>query len=795
LDQAGTFKYTTGQPLALTNQPFSEVTFPCPTTSPTPFLLKSNQDVNINAIVDNQASNGNVIVDAAGSFTVNTSLATPKGIKLNGNVYLRDGIYDSTGTAGSIGKFLTSNGFGKVIWATPSGGGGGSDWSTFPATQNVDVKNFKLLNSNSPGNSFLKIEDAGEIYFGNSNFGRTMGILGVDGEPTLYHENAQLKIDANGTFLYQCTQPGANTSQAYSEVTFPCPNSTPTPFLLKSNQDIQINAIVDNQANNGNVIVNAAGNFTVNTTLASPKGIKLNGNVYLNHGIYDSTGTAGSIGKFLTSNGFNKVLWATPPSGGGGSDWSTFPATQNVDMKEFKLLNSNSGTFLKIQDDGPIYMGNSNINQTMGILGNAGEPMLTHPKSTLKIDTNGTFLYQSAQAANGSTEAYSEVFFPCAGTPTPCDLGIYTNQNIIIEGTVDGQGNNGIIKIKTPNAAGKGLFVEANTTLHRGLYDSEGTRGSVGKFLTSNANNDVVWATIPNASGSAWSTFPATQNVDIKDKRLFNSNTVANAGYLKIDDNGSIFMADERVGGNPSLGVGITNQTVQMLSRESNLQLDSSGTFKFITGVPLNSTNQPSSEVLFPCPTTTPTPFLLKSNQNIEITAVQDNLNNNGNVIVNSTSGSFTVNTSLQSTKGMKIYGNMYLNNGIYDSTGTVGSTGKFLTSDALNKVIWSDLPTNNGQPRVQVNTIQQSTGNTGVITCNTSVNMSGTLYWLAGVAFATPFQDNNYQVVVTQQRQLNIPYSNPTIQPFIDDLSKTQYGFTVYGDQNAKLNWIAVGY
>jgi len=74
---------------------------------------------------------GNNITLAANSVGIGNSAPTTR-LSVNGTTYLQgnvtftQGIVDSTGSQGTAGQVLTSNGSGNVYWSTVSGGGGGS---------------------------------------------------------------------------------------------------------------------------------------------------------------------------------------------------------------------------------------------------------------------------------------------------------------------------------------------------------------------------------------------------------------------------------------------------------------------------------------------------------------------------------------------------------------------------------------------------------------------------------------------------------------------------------------------
>lgn len=62
------------------------------------------------------------------------------------------------------------------------------------------------------------------------------------------------------------------------------------------------------------------------------------------------------------------------------------------------------------------------------------------------------------------------------------------------------------------------------------------SQSQAGYVLTISTNKSLYWTTASGGTASAWSTFPATQNVDVNDKSLIN---VCNISSATLDVNGT----------------------------------------------------------------------------------------------------------------------------------------------------------------------------------------------------------------------------------------------------------------
>jgi hypothetical protein len=98
----------------------------------------------------------------------------------------------------------------------------------------------------------------------------------------------------------------------------------------------------------GNILLNPLATVTVGTVGANNS--KLATDQILNN----NGGTFGTAGQVLSSDG-TRLQWTTP---GGASTWSTFPATQTVNMAGQDLVNANASanTFLRLLNDGSVLL-------------------------------------------------------------------------------------------------------------------------------------------------------------------------------------------------------------------------------------------------------------------------------------------------------------------------------------------------------------------------------------------------------------------------------------------------------
>jgi len=96
----------------------------------------------------------------------------------------------------------------------------------------------------------------------------------------------------------------------------------------------------------GNILLNPLATVTVGTVGVG------NSKLATDQIVNNNGGTFGTAGQVLSSDG-TRLQWTTP---GGASTWSTFPATQTVNMAGFDLANTTpgNGTFLRLLNDGSI---------------------------------------------------------------------------------------------------------------------------------------------------------------------------------------------------------------------------------------------------------------------------------------------------------------------------------------------------------------------------------------------------------------------------------------------------------
>jgi hypothetical protein len=843
----GTFQYFSPTPPALSNLPQSSVIFPggASTAAGTPMLLQCNNNINIVSVFDESGSYGNINI---------TTPSNSLGTFINGGPLNISRLKDSTGNFGSVGKLLSSDNSGNVVWAT--GGGSASAWSTFPATQNVDLNGFNIINGLAPANSSIfSIDINGNIFMSDSRYGSGVGV--TNGEASFGSSGgSRLYLDALGGMNYTTGTPTPSTTEPTSTITVPGKASTPTPLLIKSNQNITLTAIVNETGIYPDIILTAP----IKLNPATAGGVVINADMWLKEGIFDSTGTKGSTGKYLTTNPFGNVVWSTPP--GAASSWSTFPALQDVDLNSFQIVNNNapaSSGYIDIDINGNVYFGDDTSRayigidktNTSGLIAYSSVLDGTGNNAAFGLTSTGTLKYTCPSGAN------VESFFTIPGSngPTsgvPETLRIESNQYMLINAYNNtSSGTGGDLTIRAAGNAGSlnggGIELDGNVRMRMGLTDSANVKGTVGKFLTNDSNGSVIWGDVPSGGVQAYDSNKSytAGNVVQFNNALWVCNSTAPAGAAPSGTNvgfrwtgGSVknvnalgiiidgVSSSEDIGIMPSgggNGVYIGNRTTS----SSFLAVD--------TIVNLDYTIPTNDQVLTYNAVASPPRMEWKTNTTVPTAwasypAIQ-NVDLSGNKIISNSSGISANSVFLGDSGSTDLievnckYGmNILASNTQFPSNGLqIGSInsgngqginsrirvdqirslsnpvdptdGQILSYDLTNNRIKWISPVPGGGPKVQVTTFQNPTSNGGNITCNNSINVSGTIFWYANVVFASPFSDANYQVVVTQQRTLSTPYSNPTIVPFIDELSKTSSQFTVYGDQNAKLNWIAVGF
>lgn len=280
-------------------------------------------------------------VNTSGTFTLSGVITHAANVKINSGA----AIVDSTGSQGSIGQVLTSNGTGNVYWASVS---------SLPSVN--QALQYTWTNTQSFANS---------ITFG-STFLTTNAITIITNTAT------GLYVIANTGIPLQLANATANLVGLYANGNFGVGNSVPT----------------DKLSINGTTYLGA------NVKIAPGAAI------------IDSTGSQGQPSYVLTSNGSGNVYWATvtPSYGVAGSNTQIQYDNSGALAGAVGLTWNNTSNTLTVSNN-LVVTGNANINTfSMTIADGTGNTVVVN-SSVVTVSSNTLALgsYSNTAGANGYT--------------------------------------------------------------------------------------------------------------------------------------------------------------------------------------------------------------------------------------------------------------------------------------------------------------------------------------------------------------------------------------------------------
>ena len=348
------------------------------------------------------------IINVSGSL-VQTGTAEVSNLKIHGT------LSGDNGDVGSLGQLLSSTGS-NIEWINAPTA---SNWSSFEALQNVDINNYQLNNVlQIDVLSNLNLNGSTTITAGSGGVGTAGQVLSSTGSSTQWIDvslgsnwstyPAEQAVDMQSYGFSNCgdISSGGNINITAGEVDINCPavvnalkvsgafkdstdstgssgqvltsNGTSTQWqdipnwsTVQASQDIDCGS--HNLAN--------VDNFSANTVSVS--GV-----------LFDGTHNTGSVGQVLRSLG-TSTLWAdvTP------ADWSSYPATQDVQFDGYNINNVNTMTVQTLTG----YAGSIATTTPMsvgGVLSSTSlKPSYNH-LNTLYVSPNG-----DDSSGNGTFEA------------------------------------------------------------------------------------------------------------------------------------------------------------------------------------------------------------------------------------------------------------------------------------------------------------------------------------------------------------------------------------------------------
>jgi len=252
--------------------------------------------------VSNGTSNTFVVNNT--NFSVNVATTLSNTVTISNSVIFSIGakITDSTGSQGTAGQVLTSNGSGNVYWSTVSGGGGGS----------VNVNSTYSFTNTITFTNSISLPVGSRILDSAGSQGAVGQVLYSNGSGNVYWGAAASGgAGVNTAYQYGFT----NTISFYANVNI-VGNSTSE--LVVGNTTVYVIA-------NSTSISGTGGNSTI-TANGFVTTFDILGNFYPANNLYIANGStiiangaSGSNGQVLTSNGTG-IYWATASGGGTGSN-------------------------------------------------------------------------------------------------------------------------------------------------------------------------------------------------------------------------------------------------------------------------------------------------------------------------------------------------------------------------------------------------------------------------------------------------------------------------------------------
>ena len=261
----------------------------------------------------------------------------------NANVVLNAGIslIDSTGSQGTVGQVLASNGTGNVYWSSVGGGtgtvtsvGSGNGLTGGPITASGSLS--VLANSGIVANTTGVFVNAAYIATISANAatylnGKTESNLNVNSSITSNTANTANYVVANSGIV-------SNAAGVFVNAAYIATISANAAAYLGTTAAANFVQNTDSRTLSGNL------NFTGANSYFSGK-TTFNSNVVLNPGIslIDSLGNQGTAGQVLASNGAGNVYWSSVSGAGSSTSALTQTFTGDGSTTNFTLTTSVAG--------------------------------------------------------------------------------------------------------------------------------------------------------------------------------------------------------------------------------------------------------------------------------------------------------------------------------------------------------------------------------------------------------------------------------------------------------------------
>jgi len=463
-----------------------------------------------------------------------------------GNVKIAAGIsiIDSTGSQGTVGQVLTSNGSGNVYWAA---GGSGSvntaaqyTWTNTQTFSNVITFTGNVIMSASNNVINATSYTVGTAFVANSTGVYTTGIANASSFTTTGN--------ANAVNFYA----GANLIVNSSNILW-TGNTTTSPTISLANTGLfTIGNNSTTQTTSKISVANSAGNVTISSGIVS-----INATGSISGANLSTTTNVATIGTsaYFVSNGNVGIGTSIPGYAlhvvSGNAASPAYAAIQNPSNynSALELLDAGATGWSVGTYNTQFYLYNTANRFTIDVNGNASIPV------TLAVGTTGTSSY--TLQVNGT--AFVNTSLAVGTSVTANATGVYTTGTInaasYTVGSVITANNNGIFTTNVVSAISHyttgGTFVANNTALYvNSAIFLAGSNGTAGQVLTSNGTSNAYWAsvtaTINTAAQYTWSntqTFSANQTIFTSTNASPNAIAGSIITYGGIAANGNIYTA------------------------------------------------------------------------------------------------------------------------------------------------------------------------------------------------------------------------------------------------------------
>jgi len=470
------------------------------------------------------AASGNVGI---GNTAPGDKLSINGTTYLGGNLKISTGIsiIDSTGSQGTVGQVLTSNGVSNVYWSTISAAASVNTAAQYAWTNTQSFSNVVTFNGNVVMSAANNVINATSYTVGTAFVANATGVYTTG---TVNAASFTTTGNANAANHYA----GANAVFNSTNLLWTGNTSTSPTITLANTGAFSIGNSSTTQTTGSITVANSAGNvqITAGATSILATGI-------VNASAFTTTGNANAANHYAGANAvFNStnLLWT--------GNTSTSPT----------ITLSNTGAFT---------IGNSSTTQTTGtisVANSAGNVTITAVSvavgSAETINATGIYTTGTVNALAINSTSYTIGSSFIANTS-----GVYTTGTVNAAsytiGAIVTANNNGIFTTNVVSSISHlttgGTFVANNTALYvNSAIFLAGSNGTVGQVLTSNGTSNAYWAsvtaTINTAAQYSWTntqTFSANQTLFTSTNASPNAIAGAIISYGGIAANGNVYTA------------------------------------------------------------------------------------------------------------------------------------------------------------------------------------------------------------------------------------------------------------